>query len=98
MFDNIKTKRRIFQRDSLSQLLFCISLLALSLELNSSAYGCTIGTERITYLFYMDNLKLYAKDDCEFEGLLRIVKGFSDDIGMGFGLSKWAKSTFKEVN
>ena len=30
----------------------------------------------------MDDLKLYAKDDNEFEGLLRIVKGFSDDIGI----------------
>ena len=43
----------------------------------------------------MDDLKLHAKDDNEFEGLLRIVKGFKDDIGMGFGLSKYAKATFK---
>ena len=28
-------------------------------------------------------------------GPLRIVKGFSDDIGMEFGLSKCAKATFK---
>ena len=46
-------------------------------------------------MFYMDDLKLYAKDDNELEGLLRIVKGFSDDIGMEFGLSKCAKATFK---
>ena len=43
----------------------------------------------------MDDLKLNAKDDSELEGLLRIVKGFSDDIGMEFGLSKCAKATFK---
>ena len=43
----------------------------------------------------MDDLKLYAKDDSELEGLLRIVKGFSYDIGMEFGLSKCAKATFK---
>ena len=42
----------------------------------------------------MDDLKLYAKDDSELEGFLRIVKG-SDDIGMDFGLSKCAKTTFK---
>ena len=43
----------------------------------------------------MDDLKLYAKHDSELEGLLRIVKGFSYDISMEFGLSKCAKVTFK---
>ena len=46
-------------------------------------------------MFYMDDLKLYTKDDSELEGVLRIVKGFSDDIGMEFGLSKCAKATFE---
>ena len=95
MSDNINIKRVIFQGDSLSSLLFCISLIPLSLELNSSGYGYKIGTERITHLFYMDDLKLYTKDDCVLEGLLRIVKRFSDDIGMKFGLSKCATAIFK---
>ena len=43
----------------------------------------------------MDELKLYAKDYSELEGLLRKVKGFTDDIGMEFGLSKSVKATFK---
>ena len=34
------------------------------------------------------------KNDYELEGLLRIVKTFSDDIGMTFGLEKRAKATF----
>ena len=96
MSDRINIKRGIFQGDSLSPLLFCISLIVLSLELNSSGYGYKMGTVRITLLFYMDDLKLYAKDDSEHEGLLRIVKGFSYDIGMEFGLSKCAKATFKK--
>ena len=33
--------------------------------------------------------------DSELEGLLRIVKGLSDDIDMEVGLSKCAKTTFK---
>ena len=82
MSDNINIKRGIFQGDSLSPLLFCISLIPLSLELNSSGYGYKVKTAWITHLFYMDDLKLYAKDDNELEGLLRIVKGFSDDFGM----------------
>ena len=95
MSDNINIRRGIFQGDSLSPLLFCISLIPFTLELNSSGYGYKIGTERITHLFYMYDLKLYAKDNSELESLLRIVKGFSDDIGMEFGLSKCVKATFK---
>ena len=44
----------------------------------------------------MDDLKLYThkkKKNCE--RLLRILKEFSDDIGMEFELSKYAKTTFK---
>ena len=43
----------------------------------------------------MDDLKTYAKTDEEQKGLLTIVKGFSDDIRMEFGLDKCAKATFK---
>ncbi|KXJ16764.1 uncharacterized protein LOC110235072 [Exaiptasia diaphana] len=43
----------------------------------------------------MDDLKTYAKNDDEQTGLLTIVKGFSDDIKMEFGLDKCAKATFK---
>ena len=43
----------------------------------------------------MDDLKLFAKDDNDLEGLLQTVKKFSDDIGMSFGLDKCAKATFK---
>ena len=43
----------------------------------------------------MDNLKIYAKDDSKVEGLLKIVKEFSDDIGMESALRKYAQATFK---
>ena len=85
----------MFQGDSLSPLLFCISLVPLSLKLNSSGYGYKIRIVQITHLFYKDNLKLYATNDSEFEVLLRIVKTFSEDIGSDFWLSKCAKATFK---
>ena len=67
----------------------------LLLELNSSSCGYKIRTDWITNLFYMDNLKIYAKDDSKVEGLLKIVKEFSDDIGMESALSKYAQATFK---
>ena len=95
MSDNINIKNGIFRGNSLSPLLLDISLIPLSLELNSSCYGYKIRTEQITHLLFMDDLKLYAKDDSELEGLVRIVKEFIYDIGMAFELSKCAKATFK---
>ena len=44
----------------------------------------------ISNLFYMDNLKLYSKNDQEQVGELKIVKQFSDDTGKEFGLEKCA--------
>ena len=94
--DEVHIRRGIFQGDSLSPLLFCVSLIPLSLELNRSGYGYKIGSEKLSHLVFMDDLKLYGKNDYELEGLLKIVKGFSDDINMEFGLSKCAKATFKK--
>ena len=43
----------------------------------------------------MDDLKLFAKDDNNLEGLLQTVKKFSDGISMSFRLDKCSKTTFK---
>ena len=85
----------IVQGDSLSPLLFCMALIPLSRLLNATGYGYKISNKKINHLFYIDDLKLYACNDYELEGLLKTVKTFSDDIGMEFGLDKCAKATFK---
>ena len=38
----------------------------------------------------MDDLNLNGKNDYEFDGLLKTVNKFSDDIGITFGLDKCA--------
>lgn len=43
----------------------------------------------------MDDFKLYASNDNDLKYLVQIVKDFSDDIRMEFGLDKCAKATFK---
>ena len=43
----------------------------------------------------MDDLKLYASNDNELEGLIKTVKVFSDNIGMQFRLENCAKASFK---
>ena len=96
--DQIKIKRGIFQGDSFSPLLFCQALVPLTSELATSGYGYKISNTSapISNLFCMDDLKLYGKNDQEQVGELEIVKQFSDDIGMEFGLEKCAKASFKK--
>ena len=39
----------------------------------------------------MDDLKLYARKEREIDSLINTVRLFSDDIGMTFGLDKYAR-------
>lgn len=48
----------------------------------------------INHLFYMEDLKPFAKSNQQLEGLQTIVKQFNDYIRMEYGLDKWAKATF----
>ena len=92
--DKININYGIFQGDSLSPLLFCLSLIPLTNELNNTKYEYKIYEITINHLFYMDDLQFYAKNDKEHEGLLSRVIQFNDDIGMEFRLDKCAKATF----
>ena len=91
--DKININCGIFQGDSLSPPLFCLPLIPLTNELNNTKYRCETYEKAINHLFYMDDLKLYAKNDKELEGLLSTVKKFSN-IAMEFGSDKCAKATF----
>ena len=83
----ISMKQRIFQEDSLSPLLFCLALVAFTSEINASGYGYKMNKNSvpISNLLYMDDLKLYAS---------AIVKQFSKDIKMNFGLNKCSIASF----
>ena len=92
----ISIKRGIFQGDSLSALLFTMSLDPLSRELQKTGYGYQLDKQtKINHLFYVDDLKLYGTSDSQLNGLISTVKKVSDDIQMEFGLDKCAKATFK---
>ena len=39
---------------------------------------------------YMDNIKLFAKNEKELETLIQMVRIYSQDIGMEFGIEKCA--------
>ena len=89
----VSIKCGIYQGDSLSPLLFCISLTPLSLLLDPlDGYQVTT-TEQLNHLVYMDDLKLFAKNNSQLHILLRTVKMLSDDVGLIFGLDKCTKFT-----
>ena len=83
--DKININCEIFQGDYLSPLLFCLSLIPLTNELNNTKYRYEIYEKATNHLFYKDELKLSANNNKEPEGLLSTVKQFSDDIGVEWG-------------
>ena len=92
---NVKIKRGIFQGDSLSPLLFCLSIDPLSRLLNSKDEGYNLNprgqqTQKVGHLLYMDDLKLYASSKNMLKNQLNTVREFSTDITMKFGLDKCA--------
>ena len=86
----VAIKRGIFQGDSFSPLLFVMAMIPLTLILRNVEVGFRFcgSREKVNHLLFMDDLKLYGKDECELERLVGIVKEYSDDIGMKFGLDK----------
>lgn len=46
------------------------------------------------HLFYIDDLKLYVKDDIKLKG--HTLRAFSDDIEMEFSLNRCAKDTYQK--
>ena len=42
--------------------------------------------EKINHLMYMDDIKLFAKNEKELETLIHAVRIYSQDIGMEFGI------------
>lgn len=85
---SIGTKQEIFQGDSLSPLLFL---------LNRQGIGYAIDDKNtVTHLLYMDDLKIFCRDEKQLRQTMHIVKTFSDDIQMVFGQDKCTTVFFHE--
>lgn len=97
VINDLKIRRGIFQGDALSPLMFCISLIPLSHLINLANIGYRLkGTQNlISHLLYMDDIKLLCKNEHELTKGMKVVKEFSDDIRMSFGLDKCATLNIK---
>ena len=73
----------------LSPLLFCLFSVPISSILNPAAgYHCLHVEEPLTHILYMDDLKLFARDDDALEDTTKVVDEGLQAIGMSLGLQK----------
>ena len=92
----VNIKRGIFQGDSLSPLLFIIGLIPLSSILQKDPAGYQFNSKvKVNHLLFMDDLKIYGRNEAETERLTNTVNIFTRDIGMEFGIDKCAHATMK---
>ena len=93
----VKIQRGIFQRDVLSPLLFVITMMPLShiLKKCTAEYKLSKSQEKINYLMYMDDIKLFAKNEKELQILIQSERIYSQDIKMEFGIEKCALLVMK---
>ncbi len=56
------------------------------MPLNQIFRKCTEMQEKINDLMYMDDIKLFAKNEKELETLIHVVRIYSQEIGMKLAL------------
>jgi hypothetical protein len=80
----------------LSPLQFCISVISLTEQLTklNAGYEEHIKKAKVSHL---DDLKLVHNAEKDLQKQMQVVRTFSDNIHMEFGLQKRAKSVLKKV-
>ena len=93
----VHIKRGIFQGDSFPPILFVLSLIPLTLVLRKIKMGYDLGggNGMVNHLLFMDDLKLYGKNENQVDSLIQSVRIVSGDMQMKFGISKCATLIMK---
>ena len=94
---DVNIRRRIFQGDSLSPLLFVLSLIPLTLVLRKVKAGYDLGDGNgvINHLLFMDDLKVYGKNQNQVDTLVQTIRVVTTDMQMEFGINKCAMLIMK---
>ena len=92
-----KIQRGIFQGDALSPLLFIVATMPLNhiLRKCTAGYKLSRSQEKVNHLMYLDDIKLFAKNEKELETLIHTVRIYSQNIGMEFSIEKCAMLVIK---
>ena len=56
----------------------------------TAEYKLSRSQEKFNHQMYMDDIKLFAKNEKELETLIHAIRIYSQDIGMEFGIEKCA--------
>ena len=92
----VPIKTGIFQGNALSQLLFVIALISLTQILRTADPGYEFQTgETINHLLFIYDLRLYSINERTLDSLIQTVRIFSIDIGIQFGIDKYAMLVMK---
>ena len=64
--------------------------ISLILRRTKAAYEFSGNKEKISHLLFINDLKLYSRNDKGLELLVQTIRAVSEDIGMEFGIEKCA--------
>ena len=77
-------------------MLFAVVLIPFSIILNETDLGYIKSrNQELSYLLFMNYLKLYAKSERKLDLFIQTMGIFSDDVSMVFGLDKCAVLVMK---
>lgn len=81
---DVCTQRGIFQGDNLSPMLFVLALIPVKILLKKKKDGYELGKNdiKINHLLFMDDLKLYGKNEKQLNSLIQTANEFTEDINM----------------
>ena len=69
--------------------------LTLILRKCEAGYHLYANNTKLNHLFFMDDLKLYARNENQLDSFIQTVRIVSKDIGMKFGIEKCAVLVLK---
>ena len=94
---DVQIKREIFQGDSLSPLLFVLALTPMSMVLRNVCHGYEFrNREKINHLLFIDDLKLYAKNEKGLDTLIQTFLGSAVTLACSLGKISVLQSLSKE--
>ena len=88
--EEVDIKRGIFQWDFLSPLVFAITLIQLSLILwkTKTAYKFSGSKDKINHLLFLDDIKLYSRNEKGLYLFVQTIRVFSGDVETECGIEK----------
>ena len=84
----VKIQKGIFYGDSFSPLVFVIAMMPLNhiLRKYTGGYKFTKLQENINHFVYMDDIKIFVKNEKEMKTHIQKIRIYSQDIEMEFGI------------